>query len=393
MAYKPITLEEIVEPLSEDEKVEVSREDFMIPLKIAIEGINRGKYSGNRDVFVSNFRLYARNRSAVRKEIARNPDVAQAPVDKNGPVFIIGLPRSGTTLLQRLLSQDSQFLSPMYWEMVLSTPPGRSDNWRECPRFTEVVNMDIYKMINDGSVFNEIHDLRLDLEEECLITLLQYFIDLSVPFATDHLGEWIQFIYDGPKEHVRNAYQFHKMSMKCIFHGNLDDSKSLLLKSPIHLLYLETLRETYPNAKFIYPVRDIGTVIGSFCSLESRMNEWYEAEPSTERVGRRVFEFIKTCTLRLMKALKTLEDDCFIRVNYTDLVKEPLNTVKKIYNHFDLGLTPETEDAMQRYLVENPQNKHGKHQYSLEKFGISNAQVHDTFAEYEKYLNNIQQST
>ena len=60
----------------------------------------------------------------------------QTPVDT--PLIIIGLPRSGTTLLQRLMSSDSQFLSPMFWEMLASVPPGRPENWKECDRYTKL---------------------------------------------------------------------------------------------------------------------------------------------------------------------------------------------------------------------------------------------------------------
>ena len=166
--------------------------------------------------------------------------------------------------------------------------------------------------------------------------------------------------------------------------------KRYLLKCIWHCLGVEALHKTFPDACIIYNYRNLDSVVPSACSMSIRTTHAWG--PPDDKYGQRIVHSLKQYTDKIMGFMKkydntkhTERNPLFI-CNYQNLIDDPINTVKSIYNHFGLELTTASENSMKQYLSANPQNKHGKHHYSLKDYNLDADHVKEVFAEYIKYM-------
>ena len=158
-----------------------------------------------------------------------------------------------------------------------------------------------------------------------------------------------------------------------------------------HCLGVEALYKTFPDACIIYNYRNLDSVVPSACSMSIRTT--YAWGPPDDKYGQRIVHSLKQYTDKVMNFMKKYdnkpkkESPLFI-CNYQSLITDPIGTVKSIYNNFDLELTKASEDNMKQYLNANPQNKHGKHRYSLKDYNLDPDHINEEFAEYIQYMSN-----
>jgi hypothetical protein len=159
-----------------------------------------------------------------------------------------------------------------------------------------------------------------------------------------------------------------------------------VLKAPAHLYGLEALLATYPDAGVIFTHRDPLEVVASVASLHVSLRSTFTDEIDPIAVGadatRRWAEGIR-------RALRTREaggtpPEHFMDVQYTDLVRDPIGTVRRIYTHYDLPFTAQAEERMRRFLAEHPKDKHGPHHYSLAEFGLDPDEERARYREYRE---------
>ena len=140
----------------------------------------------------------------------------------------------------------------------------------------------------------------------------------------------------------------------------------------------------FPDAQLVMTHRDPAKVVGSCCSLIKYARQMYSDRVDLERIGR---TFIETFDVMIQRALayKTKHGWASIYdAQYADMMRDPIGTVRKIYQHFGEPFTPHAEAAMNAYMAENPQGKHGKHAYALEEYGLTEDGVRDHFRDYIK---------
>lgn len=385
----PLTFENVIRPLTPEQKEEASRKDFAVPLELYLQGFNRDPQTKGFQRFVAlvKARDFAMRRAAVNNEIKRNPDILKTPVEK--PLVIIGLPRTGTTLLQRMWKCDPQFLSTMVWEMMSPpVPPGRPDNWHDSDRYKAANNT--YKMrdLLGLSDLCDKHHIGPDMEEECLVILNCYFLDMVDPLLVKGMEEWRYFLYNCSQEYKTSAYEFYKNFLKCMFYKNLDGGKLLSLKAPLHTLYLDTYREVFPEARFVFTYRNFKDITPSLCSLLYEIGEQNGYSGDKKEFGKRILEFYKNASERIVKFLKTIPKESIYVLGYSEIMKDPVEAVKKIYSHFGLNLTLEAQDAMKSHMQRNKKDKFGKHEYNIADYGITEEDIKETFAALLEYFEN-----
>jgi len=180
------------------------------------------------------------------------------------------------------------------------------------------------------------------------------------------------------KADMTAAYRFHRSAVQTLLWRR--PGGRLVCKDPWHLWHLDALLAVYPTSKVILIHRDMAEVVPSLCSL-SRELQRVEATPvSDEVVGRYALDLLER-GVRRAEAARRSSPDSFIDVEYRALVAEPIGTVREIYGQLGRPLTPAAEAAMLAWLAANPSNKHGKHRYSLEMFGLTEAEVAERFAQ------------
>ena len=303
------------------------------------------------------------NRLRMEWDRRRHPEIGAQPV--RGPLFITGLPRTGTTLLHGLLAQDPGHRAPLNWEMMFPAPPPDRLHHHHDPRIaaSERQLRWFYRL---NPEFRRIHPLAARRPEECLIITSHSF--LSFQFQTSHYvpnyQAWLE------EQDLVRCYEEHRRFLQHLqwrWRG-----ERWVLKAPAHLFGIAALFEVYPDAAVILTHRDPLEVVGSLASLTTALRGTFSDEVDPVRVGA---EMTRRWADGLHRALRVRDEgdvpaNRFLDVRYTDLVRDPLGTVRLIYHHFDLVLTPAAKERMRRYLAQHPKDKHGRHSYTLAEFGL-----------------------
>ena len=315
-----------------------------------------------------------KTRLRLEDDRKRFPEIAHEAIVK--PIFITGLPRSGTTLLHNLLAQDPDSRVPLTWEVMFPTPPPAHDTHDRDPRIAEAgASLAWLDCLAPG--FRRIHPVDAGLAQEC-IEITTYAFE-SPRFHTTHNAVAYQTWLAGCDQ--RAAYAYHRrvlQQLQCRF-----PARRWVLKAPSHLFALEALVETYPDACIIQTHRDPLEVLPSTASLTAALRRAFSntvdlAEIGTEVVQRWAEGLRRAAEFRTTHTLRTPACDVW----YADLLCDPIAEVQRIYRHFDLELTAPLEAAMRRYLAANPQHKHGTHDYALNEFGLAPNQVKSQFHAY-----------
>lgn len=312
------------------------------------------------------------NRLRVIHLRSRHPEIADQRVE--APVIILGLPRTGTTLLSYVLDRDPANRSLMRWEVFASTPPPEPASFASDPRIeTARAEMDaLYATVPD---FKAIHYEAPDGPTECVTVLGQDF--RSVHYETmanlPSYGEWHLTCDMVP------AYRWHEMVLQVL---QWRAPGRWVLKSPCHNLALDALDTVYPDARFVVPHRDPATAVASLASLVSVLSGLGTDHDFDHYIGARWLEVTGLMIDRMMAFRDRVGDDRFVDLDFTELAARPLSAVGELYDRLGWKLGADAEGAMARYLTENPRGRWGTHEYSLERFGLSPAQVAERFAAY-----------
>jgi len=304
------------------------------------------------------------NRLRIEWYRKRHPALREQPVST--PLFVTGLPRTGTTLLHGLLAQDPGHRAPLSWEMMFPSPPPERVHHHHDPRIAAAERqLRWFHRLNPD--FKKIHDLGARLPEECLIIHSHSF--LSFQFQTTHHVP----NYDTRLEaqDLRPSYRYHRRFLEHLqwrWRG-----ERWILKAPAHLFGIEALFDVYPDAGVIFTHRDPLEVVGSLASLTYTLRSTFTDDIDPLQVGP---EMSRRWCDGLERGLRVRERGLvsasrFFDVRYDELVRDPIGVVRRIYAHYGLLFSPVAEERMRRFLARHPKDKHGRHRYTLEEFGMT----------------------
>jgi hypothetical protein len=292
------------------------------------------------------------------------------------PLFITGLPRSGTTFLHALLAQDPAHRAPQVWEVMHPSPPPEAASYACDHRITttarELKWIDI--LMPD---FKTVHLIDARLPQECIAITSHDF--RSYTFESMYHVPSYRAWHD--TQDKRPEYEYHRRFLQHLQWRA--PGKRWVLKAPSHLLALEGLLQVYPDAGIILTHRDPLKVLPSCASftevLRRAFSDHVDKVSLAQEVQQRWEEGAGLAVqYRQMPGLQKQ----FFDVRYPDLVRDPMSMVQRLYEHFDLELTPAAKGAMQQFLRANPKNKDGVHRYSLEEFGLNPAEERRRFQFY-----------
>lgn len=322
----------------------------------------------------------ANSRFQVEKAIAENPAILYEAIKE--PVFIIGMPRSGTTILQALLYRDAAHRSPLCWECLLPCPAPTPETYRDNPRIDTIrKEFDImFKLVPDLRMK---HYMAADAPQECVgITALnfcsyQYLAQATLP-SYDH---WLS----NEADQLQNL-RWHKRFLQFLQSGGIRPVR-WLLKSPLHLLRLKELFEVYPDARIVMPHREPSRFLASVTSLITSTRSLYTDHHDPAQTGQTL---VKTWGAYLDGFLSDRQEigteDSFVDFHFDDFVGNQMGIVDSIYDRFGWPLDPQSRARMEQFLQEERKDKHGVHSYSLEQFGIARADIDRNFAAYTRFL-------
>lgn len=308
-----------------------------------------------------------RNLITFERLIAANPAILDERIEK--PLFVLGWPRTGTTMMQRLLSLHREARYTPVWEGYAPLP--RDAQGRD-------LSLDQRKAKAERALrllgwlapqLNAIHPMAADDPDECYHLFRNY---CAMPPGWDFAylpGYWSWF---GP-EATRNAYLVHKRQLQLL--QSLNRNGHWVLKSPQHVAGLPGLLDVYPDARIVYTHRDPVEAVASYCSLVAVAWGMTSKTVSTRKITDYVLTTARASQATAREALAKLPAEQIVHVQYADMMRDAPSTAAAVYTQLGYPEDPALPAKMADWLAQNPKNRHGTHKYSLSDFGLSEADV------------------
>jgi hypothetical protein len=305
-----------------------------------------------------------------------NPTCAEVSIDR--PVFITGLPRTGTTALHRLLTADPASQGLEMWLAQVPQPRPPRHTWPGNPVF-QYIQAGFSQHHEDHPEFMGLHYMAADQVEECWQLLQQSM--RSVSFETlayvPGYSAWLR------EQDWTGAYLRHRRNLQLI--GLHDAGRRWVLKNPSHLFALDALLAAYPDALVIQTHRAPRTAIASACSLAAHASAGWSPVFTGTLIGRTQLD-LWARGLALFTAERARHDPArFYDVRYDDLVADPAGAVEAVYGYFGLPLTGAAADAIRSLAASSASSRAGGesgHRYDLGDFGLTGEEVDERFAAY-----------
>jgi hypothetical protein len=312
-------------------------------------------------------------RLKVTAYLDQHPELLTRPIER--PVFVFGIPRTGTTLLSNLLAADPARRSPLTWEIDDPVPPPTSSTLYNDPRALARLEAE-RQMLAARPDLGKYYRGSAIYPNECMFFMISDFKGLLWE-GRGKLPNYRDWLF---QTDTTSTYLYHKRFLQLL---QADAPGIWNLKMPSHGLWLSTLLKVYPDARLIWTHRDPLTATGSFCSLMAFSNTVSTEKDHSAWVAENYpWQAIQHVD-RIMDAREKLGHDRIIDVHYADLVRDPLPTMRTLYGALGDAFTPEAEAGMKAWLADNPQDKFGKHEYKLKQFGLTPEEV---TARFERYL-------
>ncbi len=295
------------------------------------------------------------------------------------PLFITGLPRSGTTFLHDLLAKDPDNRAPRTWEVMFPIPPPTRDGFDSDPRIAKTESrLRWLRWIQPAIV--KAHPIGATLPQEC-IAITSYSLrsdEFLEMFRIPSYETWLR------TQDMRPVYRFHKnflnhLQWRC-------SGQRWVLKAPDHVYSLAALVEVYPDARIVFLHRDPLKVLGSVASLTTMLRGAFSRHIDRDDTGADEARILaeKTHQMMAFRENNAYPEEHLMDVRYLDLVRDPIGTVREIYNRFGLVFSADAEARMND-LLKAPHNKgRSRHVYSLTDFGLDPRHEDPRFADYRE---------
>jgi hypothetical protein len=361
--------------------VEFGDEGFRTPLRELLASLAKARLNAvGTTVLRASIRRSLTQRLLIEDWFARHPEIADERIE--GPIVVVGMMRSGTTLIQRLLSRDPRFYCASGWEIGEPAPrPGTS--WDEPdPRITDG-EARARRMREFAPELYAIHPTdALEADEE-IVFLADAFLS-HIPEASCHVPAYRSWI---DSQDFTPAYQYLRRMLVFLQWQKRkrgEHRERWVLKTPAHLGYLDTLFSVFPDARVIGMHRGPLEAVPSGASLNYTLWKMYADEVDPTEVGRQWLERMAWSTRRSLAIRDRMPDaaERFIDVWYRDAVSDPLAQVERIYDAVGFELIPAARSAMESWLAADTRDEYPVHRYSAEQFGLSDAGIREAFAEY-----------
>jgi hypothetical protein len=302
------------------------------------------------------------------------PEVAEQEI--TAPIFVTGLPRSGTSALLNLLVAAPQNRGLLQWEVQFPDPWPDSKPGEEDLRYPYLV-----KALEEtrNSEFSKIHYIDADTPEECVLlhafgfTGVQLGFEIMLePYRSWLLGQDLEVMY---------AYQKRQMQML----NWRNPGQQWMLKAPAHMWGIDAILKVFPDARFVWCHRDPQKVVPSINSMNKIVMGMFAGDFShldAGEIGRAVMEWYAMSLEQGLAMRDKLPAELFVDCSQRQLVDNPMGVVQSVYDGFGLALSDESRAVMQGHVDANPKGKHGKHEYDLAEYGLTNELIAQRFAFY-----------
>jgi Sulfotransferase family len=313
------------------------------------------------------------SRLQVEDTYRAHPEIDTQEIE--GPVFVIGLPRTGTTALSHLVAADPQFRSLRMWESSSPCPPPETATEHTDPRIAEA---------EAGlAMMNEMFPLMQSMHHQEATSATECQDLLGMSFRTVHFDgfgrvpSYLEWVTDCD---MRGTYRYHRRVLQLLqWHC---PPRLWHLKTPVHMFALDALLDAYPDAKFLWSHRDPAKVLGSVCSLIHYTRSWSSDRDDSLELGSEQLERWWLGVSRAMDFRTRVGDERFADVAFADLQVDPVGALGEALEHIGVGFPDSSREAVTGWATGHKPGSHGQHSYDLADFGLDTDQVRRRFAPY-----------
>ena len=301
-----------------------------------------------------------------------HPEAADIPIER--PIFVLGFPRTGTTVLQNMLQQAPHRRAPQFWELT-SPIPWHADLERDRTARIKRAEGDLRLAYRIVPEMGEVHEVRATTAEECwpLLGNTLAVVNFDICHGLREYGTWLM-TYD-----MEWAYREYRRMLQMLLWRL--PAKQLVLKCPEHLWELEPLLKVFPDACIVWSHREPSDCIASYSSMISLSRRTLQGRIDPLEIGPHIAERFHVGVTRAMAARDALGDESrFFDVDFFDLVGDQVGMVQRIERYFDLH--PTDPALFERWLNRERADGRGKHRYDPAMWGIERDAIHAQFADY-----------
>lgn len=352
---------------------------FREGLGVLIQDLNRDsdRPMEHRERNRADIICFLSDRLKVIKAHRDRPEIGNLEVKR--PVFVMGIPRTGTTLLHNLLSADPARRSLLTWEITHVVPPPTTATLYCDPRALEMIEAHKEKLARDPGSGKYYRFSPILPHEDVFIMAHDFKTTMWEAYGkVPGYRDWI-FETD-----VTSAYDYLKKFLQL---HQADAPGPWVLKAPSHALHIQNLLEVFPDARLVWSHRDPFTAVSSFCSLTRHANNTHAGRADLAWIGENCSWQAAEHANRILDAIDEMGDGSIIQVHYADMIRDPIGTVRQVYQALGDDFTPEAEAGTGAWVADNPQGKFGRHEYKMSEFGISKQKVEPLF---ERYLSRVE---
>ncbi|HEU4360831.1 MAG TPA: sulfotransferase [Mycobacterium sp.] len=312
-------------------------------------------------------------RLKIEAAYRQHPEIDDEVVD--GPVFIIGLPRTGTTALSQLVGADPQFRSLRMWESQAPTPPPEAATQHDDPRIAQAEAG--LKMLNDMfPLMKTLYNSEVTAATECQDLMGMNFRTVHFDGVVRVPG-YLRWVLDCD---MRETYTYHRRVLKLLqWHC---PPTLWHLKTPVHMFSLDALIAAYPGAKFMWSHRDPAKVMASVCSLIQYVRSWSSDRNDPDELGNEQLQCWAEGIRRAMDFRRRFGDDRFADVSFAELQTDPVATLKRGYDRLGLSFTEGTHRSVQQWASGHQPGSRGMREYELSDYGLTAEGVREHFTDY-----------
>jgi Sulfotransferase family len=347
-------------------------DDFREPLRVLLAAFERdaGLSAFGRRTMHAHLVASLAKRLRIEQAIGEHPEILGERIER--PLFIVGMPRTGSTHLHHLLASDEIVRAPLYWQLLEPTPPPDARHRHDDPRIERA-----RRALRRGALalpeLSVLHAYDAEGPEECQFLFDPCCMNPLLPAGLDYERWW-------RAQDLEPTYRYYQKELQLLqwrWPGH-----HWVLKAPFHLWHLEALTSVFPDACFAFTHRDPAEVVPSASSYAAVRSRAYLQEVDARALGRAITESLAALMETGLFARNKLGEERFIDVPYREILRDPMGVVERIHRRFDYPLSDGAKRAMHRYLDAHPQHARGTHRYTLAQFGLDADAIRARFSAY-----------
>ncbi len=307
------------------------------------------------------------------------PEIADEQV--KAPVFLTGLPRSGTTYFHYLFDRDPRFRILRTWESIAPQPPPGFDPSSIPRRKAEEQQRRAAARPKEVEGFDALHLIDVDGPDECHVFMEQacaaagYMNLYDVPSYFDYMIRALDF---------QAAYRVHKRQLQLLQWRT--PQPRWAIKYPNHVLAMDAILAAYPDARIVMTHRDPVQTLASIAKMTLMLRGTRYDQVDPHRIGAQMRDFIRAHVDRIMEFCTSPRADRVVHVDYYRVVDNPAAVMAEVHTALGIGTPDEVRDAVAAWREKNPKGARGANPYALEQFGLNAAEIAELFADYTRHF-------